>query len=89
MEAKGGIHPDPDVDAYLKASAIEGTRKNPVTQYMIRILGLEVSPDCRVTCSSSAASRICTAGLCCHRAAAWLLWRLLTCLMSSTLRIHH
>ena len=45
LEAKGGIHPDPDVDAYLKASAVEGTRRNPVTQYMIRILGLEVSPD--------------------------------------------
>ena len=36
------IQPDPDVDAYLKASAVEGARKNPVTQYMIRILGLEV-----------------------------------------------
>ncbi len=46
LEAKGGIHPDPDVDAYLKASAVEGTRRNPVTQYMIRILGLEVSPGC-------------------------------------------
>ncbi|CAK0748752.1 hypothetical protein CVIRNUC_001857 [Coccomyxa viridis] len=45
LEAKGGIHPDPDVDAYLKASAVEGTRRNPVTQYMIRILGLEVCQD--------------------------------------------
>jgi len=42
VEAKGDIHPDPDVDAYLKASAVEGMRKSPVTQYMIRILGLEV-----------------------------------------------
>ena len=36
------IQPDPDVDAYLKASAVEGVRKSPVTQYMIRLLGLEV-----------------------------------------------
>lgn len=43
-EKEGGIHPDPDVDAYLKAAAVEGTAKNPVTQYMIRILGLEVLP---------------------------------------------
>ena len=45
IEAKGDIKPDPDVDAYLKASAVEGVRKSPVTQYMIRILGLEV-PHC-------------------------------------------
>ena len=44
LEAKGGIHPDPEVDAYLKASAVQGVRKSPVTQYMIRILGLEVRP---------------------------------------------
>lgn len=51
MEAKTDIQPDPDVDAYLKASAVEGVRKSPVTQYMIRILGLEVPqslvPACR------------------------------------------
>lgn len=50
IEAKGDIKADPDVDAYLKASAVEGVRKSPVTQYMIRILGLEVIPD---FCSSS------------------------------------
>ncbi len=44
LEAKEGIHPDPEVDAYLKASAVEGVRKSPVTQYMIRLLGLEVAP---------------------------------------------
>ena len=42
VEAKMDIQPDPDVDAYLKASAVEGVRKSPVTQYMIRLLGLEV-----------------------------------------------
>ena len=42
VEAKMDIHPDPDVDAYLKASAVEGARRSPITQYMIRILGLEV-----------------------------------------------
>ena len=56
LEAKGGIHPDPDVDAYLKASAVKGTRRNPVTQYMIRILGLEVRPGCCASCASSAGS---------------------------------
>lgn len=40
-EKAGGIMPDPDVDAFLKASAVEGTRESPVADYITRILGLE------------------------------------------------
>jgi hypothetical protein len=36
-----GIQPDPDIDAFLKASAVEGMRSSPVTQFIMRILGLE------------------------------------------------
>ena len=50
VEAKMDIQPDPDVDAYLKASAVEGVRRSPVTQYMIRILGLEVCASKSCTC---------------------------------------
>lgn len=43
-EKAGGIMPDPDVDAYLKAAAVEGTRDSPVTHYIMRLLGLEANP---------------------------------------------
>lgn len=45
-EKEGGIQPDPDVDAFLKASAVEGMRASPVTQFITRILGLEARPSC-------------------------------------------
>ncbi len=41
-EKAGSIAPDPDVDAYLGAIAVEGARHNPVTHYILRVLGLEV-----------------------------------------------
>lgn len=41
-EKAGSIAPDPDVDAYLGAAAVEGARHNPVTHYILRVLGLEV-----------------------------------------------
>ena len=41
-EKESGIQPDLDVDAFLKASAVEGMRASPVTQFIMRILGLEV-----------------------------------------------
>ena len=41
-EKEKDIKPDPAVDAYLKASAIEGKLFSPSTQYVMRLLGLEV-----------------------------------------------
>ncbi len=41
-EKEKGIKPDPAVDAYLKASAIQGKLFSPSTQYIMRLLGLEV-----------------------------------------------
>lgn len=42
-ERAGSIEPDADIDAYLQASAVTGARHNPVTHYMMRVLGLEAS----------------------------------------------
>ncbi|XP_061343438.1 pleiotropic drug resistance protein 1-like isoform X2 [Gastrolobium bilobum] len=39
------IKPDPDIDVYMKAIAIEGQEENLITDYVIRILGLEVCAD--------------------------------------------
>ena len=44
-ENANGHKPDPVLDAFLKASTVEGKRESIVTDYMIRILGLEVSLD--------------------------------------------
>jgi hypothetical protein len=41
-EKELGIEPDPEVDALLKAEAVEGKRTNIVTDLMLRLLGLEV-----------------------------------------------
>ena len=44
-EKKLGIQPDPDLDGYLKATAMHGQRSNTITLLVMRLLGLEVSPD--------------------------------------------
>ncbi|CAN6583610.1 unnamed protein product [Malus baccata var. baccata] len=41
-EKEGNIKPDPDIDIYLKAAALEGQETNVVTDYILKILGLEV-----------------------------------------------
>lgn len=41
-ERELGIEPDLEVDALLKAEAVEGKRSNIVTDLMLRVLGLEV-----------------------------------------------
>lgn len=45
-EKELGIEPDPEVDALLKAEAVEGKRSNIVTDLMLRVLGLEVWGAC-------------------------------------------
>lgn len=47
-EKELGIEPDPEVDALLKAEAVEGKRINIVTDLILRVLGLEVGHNSRV-----------------------------------------
>ncbi|XP_027941835.1 pleiotropic drug resistance protein 1-like [Vigna unguiculata] len=44
-EKEASIKPDPDIDAYMKAVASEGQKANMITDYVLRILGLEVCAD--------------------------------------------
>ncbi|ESQ56007.1 hypothetical protein EUTSA_v10024221mg [Eutrema salsugineum] len=42
------IIPDPDIDAYMKAISVEGLKKNMQTDYILKILGLDICADTRV-----------------------------------------
>ncbi|XP_027349846.1 pleiotropic drug resistance protein 1-like isoform X2 [Abrus precatorius] len=44
-EKEANIKPDPDIDVYMKAIATEGQKANLITDYVLRILGLEVCAD--------------------------------------------
>ena len=43
-EKDGGVRSDSALDLYMKAAALEGKRESVVTDYMLRILGMDVSP---------------------------------------------
>ncbi|KAK7351408.1 hypothetical protein VNO77_10843 [Canavalia gladiata] len=47
-EKDANIKPDPDIDIYMKASALEGQETNVVTDYIMKILGLDVCADTMV-----------------------------------------
>ncbi|XP_056166397.1 pleiotropic drug resistance protein 1-like [Syzygium oleosum] len=47
-EKVASIKPDPDIDIFMKAAATEGQEANVVTDYIIKILGLEVCADTMV-----------------------------------------
>ncbi|WRX34809.1 ABC transporter-like [Theobroma cacao] len=47
-EKAANIKPDPDIDIYMKAAALEGQEANVVTDYILKILGLEVCADTMV-----------------------------------------
>ncbi|KAK7283061.1 hypothetical protein RIF29_12307 [Crotalaria pallida] len=47
-EKAANIKPDPDLDIYMKAAALEGQETNVVTDYIMKILGLEVCADTMV-----------------------------------------
>ncbi|XP_050238266.1 pleiotropic drug resistance protein 1-like [Mercurialis annua] len=47
-EKAANIKPDPDIDIYMKAEALEGQESNVVTDYIIKILGLEACADTMV-----------------------------------------
>ncbi|KAK2651448.1 hypothetical protein Ddye_011304 [Dipteronia dyeriana] len=44
-EKAANIKPDPDIDVFMKATATEGQEANLVTDYILKILGLEVCAD--------------------------------------------
>ncbi|KAF5183388.1 pleiotropic drug resistance protein 2-like [Thalictrum thalictroides] len=47
-EKEAGIKPDPMVDAFMKATAIEGQETSLVTDYILKILGLDICADIMV-----------------------------------------
>ncbi|KAI4344717.1 hypothetical protein L6164_011911 [Bauhinia variegata] len=47
-EKEAGIVPDPDIDMYMKAISIEGQSENLQTDYVLKILGLDICADIMV-----------------------------------------
>ncbi|CAN6452443.1 unnamed protein product [Victoria cruziana] len=44
-EKEAGIKPDPEIDAFMKAAAAEGQGTSIVTDYILKLLGLEICAD--------------------------------------------
>ncbi|KAL8536981.1 hypothetical protein ACS0TY_012240 [Phlomoides rotata] len=44
-EKAGNIKPDPDIDIFMKAAATEGDKANVVTDYVLKVLGLDICAD--------------------------------------------
>lgn len=44
-EKAANIKPDPDIDIYMKAAATEGDEANVVTDYTLKVLGLDICAD--------------------------------------------
>ncbi|CAJ1967703.1 unnamed protein product [Sphenostylis stenocarpa] len=44
-ELAAGIKPDPEIDAFMKATAMEGQETSIVTDYILKTLGLEICSD--------------------------------------------
>uniref|UniRef100_A0A6N2NJZ0 ABC transporter domain-containing protein n=1 Tax=Salix viminalis TaxID=40686 RepID=A0A6N2NJZ0_SALVM len=47
-EREANIKPDPDIDIFMKAAALEGQETNVTTDYILKILGLEICADTMV-----------------------------------------
>ncbi|CAL9097409.1 unnamed protein product [Musa acuminata var. zebrina] len=47
-EKAANIKPDPDIDVFMKASSMKGQEANVITEYILKILGLEVCADTMV-----------------------------------------
>ncbi|CAK9168101.1 unnamed protein product [Ilex paraguariensis] len=47
-EKEAGIKPDPEIDAFMKATAVTGQETSLVTDYVLKILGLDICPDIMV-----------------------------------------
>lgn len=48
-ESEQKIEPDPEIDAFMKANAIEGKRESIETDYVLHVLGLNVCADTMVS----------------------------------------
>ncbi|KAK1664183.1 hypothetical protein QYE76_052342 [Lolium multiflorum] len=44
-EREAGIKPDPEIDAYMKATAVQGKESNIVTDLTLKVLGLDICAD--------------------------------------------
>ncbi|KAL3498275.1 hypothetical protein ACH5RR_041007 [Cinchona calisaya] len=44
-EKEANIKPDPDIDVFMKASSLEGQEASVVTDYILKVLGLEMCAD--------------------------------------------
>ncbi|KAI3518207.1 hypothetical protein L1887_06696 [Cichorium endivia] len=47
-EKEAGIEPDPEIDAFMKATAVPGQETSLITNYILKILGLETCADVMV-----------------------------------------
>ncbi|KAJ9181423.1 hypothetical protein P3X46_009555 [Hevea brasiliensis] len=47
-EKDAGIKPDPEIDAFMKATAVSGQKTSLVTDYILKILGLDICADIMV-----------------------------------------
>uniref|UniRef100_A0ACD5Z8H8 Uncharacterized protein n=1 Tax=Avena sativa TaxID=4498 RepID=A0ACD5Z8H8_AVESA len=44
-ERNAGIKPDPEIDAYMKATAVQGRQTNIITDLTLKVLGLDICAD--------------------------------------------
>ncbi|KAL3696050.1 hypothetical protein R1sor_010126 [Riccia sorocarpa] len=44
-EKQGGIRPEPEIDAFMKGIAVEGATSRMSTDYMLKVLGLDICAD--------------------------------------------
>lgn len=47
-EREAGIKPDPEIDAFMKATALSGQETSLVTDYVLKILGMDICADIMV-----------------------------------------
>ncbi|KAI7983286.1 Pleiotropic drug resistance protein 2 [Camellia lanceoleosa] len=47
-EKEAGIKPDPEIDAFMKATAVSGQETSLITDYVLKILGLDICADIMV-----------------------------------------
>nr|POE70490.1 pleiotropic drug resistance protein 2 [Quercus suber] len=47
-EKEAGIQPDPEIDAFMKATAMAGQETSLITDYVLKILGLDICADTMV-----------------------------------------
>ncbi|XP_020206411.1 pleiotropic drug resistance protein 2 isoform X1 [Cajanus cajan] len=44
-EKQAGLKPDPEIDAFMKATSMTGQEKSLITDYILKVLGLEICAD--------------------------------------------